>query len=541
MAVHRSRSTVREWLVPSGAPVSDTTMQPPRSLGPEGEPSDASPGAGRARRTWSARHAWWLVALFIVVFAELLLRWAKTRPGYDPYGWLDWGYQTLHGRLDLGGAPSWKPFSYIPNVIYALTGHYALHLWMLTSVAVSLAGAVFAGRIAYRLTVGDRRGEGHAGRFDWPAIAAAVVAGAAVLCIQDGSLSLPGSMSYFHYVLSAQSDSMIVTFCLAAIDMMLAKRLVWSWWLAVYAGLGRPEVWAFTAIFGVWILWRKPNMRWMVIVGGVITAFFWFGVPWITNGKPNVAGQLALKSPRELHNNKIIGTIDRFTGLNYILVEIAALVALILAALRRDRRVLLVAGAAVWWVIVEIGFVLHGFPGVQRYVFEAGALVGVLAGVAVGWLALDARRFHARLPRWIGIPIAVLFVLACLPHVKALADREHRDIVEQRNRTERILQLGSFVQSLGGPSRIEACGGALLNVEYVSIMGWYLHKNTGQIAYQPLKVLKRSNPVIYFILLPNGWLAKPLRPQHAHAAGCASVKGLYVPTAHHPQGVYIRQ
>ena len=522
--------------------MSDTTLQTAQSAEPQDGSSAASSDAGRTRTApWAVRHAWWLVALFIVVFAELLLRWAKTRPGYDPYGWLDWGYQTLHGRLDLGGAPSWKPFSYIPNVVYALTGHYALHLWMLTSVSVSLAGGVFAGRIAYRLTVGERRGEGPSGRYDWPAIAAAVVAGAAVLGIQDGSLSLPGSMSYFHYVLSAQSDSMIVTFCLAAIDMMLARRLAWSWWLAVYAGLGRPEVWAFTALFGVWLLWRKPNMRWMVIAGGVITAFFWFGVPTITNGKPNVAGQLALKSPRELHNNKIIGTIDRFTGLNYILVEIAALLAVVLAALRRDRRVLLVAGAAVWWVIVEIGFVLHGFPGVQRYVFEAGALVGVLAGVAVGWLALDARRFHTSLPRWAGIPIAVIFVLACLPHARSLADREHRDIVAQRNRTERILQLGSFVQSLGGSAKIEACGGALLNVEYVSIMGWYLHRNTGQVAYQPDKVLKRSNPVIYFILLPNGWLAKPLRPQHAKVSGCASVKGLYVPTAHHPQGVYIRQ
>lgn len=517
----------------------DTTLETPHSLHPQGHSPSSEDGAGRTRAPWSARHVWWLVTLGIIVLAELILRWAKTRPGYDPYGWLDWGYQTLHGHLDLGGAPSWKPFSYIPNVVYALTGHYALHLWMLTSVSVSLAGGVFAGRIAYRLTVRDRGEARPAGRGDWPAIAAAVVAGAAVLGIQDGSLSDPGAMSYFHYVLSAQSDSMIVTFCLAAIDMMLARRLAWSWWLGVYAGLGRPEVWAFTGLFGLWILWRKPNMRWMVFAGAVITAFFWFGVPTITNGKPNVAGQLALKSPRQLHHNKIIGTIQRFTGLNFILVEIAALVAVVLAAVRRDRAVLLVAAAAVWWVIVEIAFVLHGFPGVQRYVFEAGALVGVLAGVAVGRLALDARRFHGSLPRWAGIPVAVVFVLACLPHARTLVDREHRDIVHERSRTERILQLGAFISNLGGPSRIEACGGALLNVEYVSIMGWYLHRNTGQIAYQPEKVLKRTNPVIYFQLLPNGWKAQPLRPQHARAKGCASVLGLYVPTAHHPQGVFI--
>jgi hypothetical protein len=481
------------------------------------------------------RHIWWLVGVGIVVLAEILLRWARTRPGYDPYGWLDWGYQTLHGSLNLGGAPSWKPFSYIPNVVFALTGHEALHLWMLTSVSVSLGGAVFAGRIAYRLTAR----EGDAGRRRVPAIVAAIVAGACVLGIQDGSLSLPGSMSYLHYVLSGQSDAMIVTFCLAAVDMFLCGRLGWAWWLLVYAGLGRPEVWPFLVLYGLWILWRRPAMRWMVLAGAVVTLFFWFGIPEITNGKADIAGQLALKSPRELHKNKIVGTIDRYRDLLYLPIELAALIAVGLAVLRRNRTVLILAGVVVLWVFTEVAFVLHGFPGVQRYLFEAAGLTAVLAGVATGWLLLDARHWHASLPRWAGIPVAVVFVAVCLPHAKALADREHKDIVEQRNRTTRIIQLGDYITALGGPARIQACGGALLNVEYVSIAGWYLHKNTGQIAYQPQVVLKRTNPIINFILLPNGWLADPLRPQNAHAAGCASLKSLYVPTALHPGGVLI--
>ena len=91
-----------------------------------------------------------------------------TRPGYDPYGWLDWGYQTLRGSLNLGGAPSWKPFTYLFNVPYAIFGHYALWLWMLTAVSMSLAGAVFGGRIAYQLTGADAEHR-------WAAIAAAIV------------------------------------------------------------------------------------------------------------------------------------------------------------------------------------------------------------------------------------------------------------------------------------------------------------------------------------------------------------------------------
>ena len=78
--------------------------------------------------------------------------WREHRPSYDPYGWLVWGYQTLHLSLDLGGAPSWKPLPYLFTVPFALFGHYELWLWMFTSIAVSLGGAVFAGRIAYRLS-----------------------------------------------------------------------------------------------------------------------------------------------------------------------------------------------------------------------------------------------------------------------------------------------------------------------------------------------------------------------------------------------------
>ena len=82
----------------------------------------------------------------------LILLWAKTRPGFDPYGWLVWGHQTVAGNLNTNAAPSWKPLPYLFTLPYGLFGHYQLWLWMVTSLAVSLAGAVFAGRIAYRLT-----------------------------------------------------------------------------------------------------------------------------------------------------------------------------------------------------------------------------------------------------------------------------------------------------------------------------------------------------------------------------------------------------
>ena len=83
-----------------------------------------------------------------------------------------WGQQTVRGALDTNAAPSWKPLPYLFTVPFAVFGHYQVWLWMITSLAVSLSGVVFAGRIAYRLV------DGEPGR-RYGAIVAAAFAGSA--------------------------------------------------------------------------------------------------------------------------------------------------------------------------------------------------------------------------------------------------------------------------------------------------------------------------------------------------------------------------
>jgi hypothetical protein len=477
-----------------------------------------------------AKYSGWLVALAVVVIAGLVILVTGTRPGYDPYGWLDWGYQTLHGSLNLGGAPSWKPFTYLFDVPYALFGHYGLWLWMLTSVAMSLGGALFGGRIAYRLT--SLRAAEDGGRLETvlaPA-AAAIFAGAAVLGIQE----------YFHYVLSVQSDPMLVTTCLAAIDCFLCGRLRWAWWLGVLTALGRPEVWPFVGLYAIWLWRRQPTMRWMLYVGVLVNAFLWFGVPTITNGRPDIAGQLALRSPRELHSNKIVGTWDRFTALQYWPIEIAAVITIVLAALRRNWTVLVLGAMAVGWVVIEIAFALHGFPGVPRYLFEPAGLTGVLAGVLVGWLLLDLSRWHRAIPRWAGIPVVVLLVAVMIPQAISQIRLEHKDIFHERARTVQINKLAATLNALGGYQHVLTCGHPVVNVEYVSIMAWYTHRNTGVIGYRPLiERYKRRYPIVMFTPLSNGWAVKPYRTPARLRSTCANMTALYVPTARHPGGVLV--
>ena len=480
---------------------------------------------------------------------------AGSRPGYDPYGWLVWGYQTWHASLNLGGAPSWKPFTFLFTVPYSLFGHYALWLWMTTAVGSSLAGCIFAGRIAYRVVAtspvgafsssgGSVRDSSSAtspvGAFSSSggserrsaAIAAAIFAGLALLGIQD----------YMHYVLSFQSDPMLVTVCLATIDCHLSGHPRWAFVLLALASLGRPEVWPFTGCYAIWA-WRTiPAMRWLVGVCLLAIAALWFGVPEITNHRPNIAGQLALKSPRELHSNKVIGTIGRFTALNYFPIELAAVVAVVIAAFKRNLVVLTLAAAAALWVVIEIAFTLHGFPGVPRYLFEPAGVTAALGGIAVGWVVADARRLSAKLPRWSGIPVVVVLVVSLLPGALARARVEHKDLNHERVRTTEINKLAATIDAIGGYKHLRACGRPVMNVEYVSIMAWYIKLDTGYIGYRPQFELKKKYPIVLFTSLPNGWAVHSDRVKPALRASCSNLaNALYVPTARHPNGVLIER
>jgi hypothetical protein len=440
----------------------------------------------------------------LTLFSVALTYWARTRPGFDPYGWLVWGHQTLSASLDTNAAPSWKPLPYLFTVPYALTGHFELRLWMFTATAVALSGSVFAGRIVYRLTDAppERR---------WAAITAAVFAGLAVLGIQD----------YAHYILSSQSDPMIVSLCLGAIDCHLSQRPRAAFVLGVLASLGRPEAWPFLGLYSIW-LWRKrPSTKWLVVAGGVALVLLWFGIPALTSRTPFVSASNALDSGRRLTHGQISGTISRFLGLNELPVELAALAGVALALWRRDRVTLTLAGGIVLWVIIEIGFALHGWPGLARYMFEAGGVVTVLAGVAVGRLLAD-RPPWPWLPSWAGVAVVVVLVASLVPAAVSHARAEHKDLREQRVRTAEINQLSVVVGRLGGAARLRQCGEPLTRLEYQTMLSWTLGENVNRVGFKYGESIANGNPVVLFTPYPTGvgWVVQAM---HQSNPACQSL------------------
>jgi hypothetical protein len=460
-----------------------------------------------------------LVGIAVVVVAFVLVRITNTRPGYDPYGWLNWGYQTWHLNLDLGGAPSWKPLPYFFTVPFALFGHYELWLWMIASAAISLAGAVFAGRIAYQL-VGVEDGDSR------PAWVAAAFAALALLGIQ----------SYTHFILSFQSDTMIVSLCLGAIDQALAGRPRWALAIGTLACLGRPEAWAWLGPWSVWMWFKLPSLRKWLVAAWAFIFFMWFGVPAITNHRPLLAEQLALRSPRELKQNKILGTIHRFTALQWLPVQLAALYATIVAFRRRSWTVLALVAAVIMWVVVETILVLRGLPGVSRYMFEPAALMTVLAGVGLGWIIRDATRVHWRVAKWSGVALVGAVFLILVPAALSRLHDERLDLRHERGRTKVINMLQTAIGRFGGYKHIVYCGEPVTNVEYASILAWDTKLNVGSVGYLPMREIRKGYPIVLFTQLPNGWLAVPIHTPRSRVAACANVNSFWIETPAHPNG-----
>lgn len=511
--------------------MSDSTFQAPPAASAGNLETPSPPRSDRAL-DGVRRYEWWVAGVGLLLLSYVIVRAAGTRPSYDAYGWLVWGYQTLHLNLDLGGAPSWKPLPFLFTVPFELVGTtHAVTLWMVFSTAVALSATIFAARITYRLIAAD----GTDGITRATVIIASALSGVAVLFIDK----------YAHYILSAQSDPMIVTLCLAAVDAHLCGRPRLAFACLVLASLGRPEAWPFAGLYGVW-LWRAiPSARVTVAVGLAVIPVLWFGVPWITNGRPFVAGDLADNSVHRIVGNKFTGTYHRYSGLTLLPIKLMALVAVGIAVARRNRTVLGLAAAAALWAIVELAFALHGWPALPRYMFESAAIQCVLAGVGIGWVALALRDLLAPagargVARWVSVPVALVLALAVVPGAIGRIRSDNQDLTLEHWRTTQIARLANTIVAVGGRRHIVACGRPVTYVGLVSALAYFVRLNVGIVGHMPKQDLHGHRPIVLFTPGASGWT---LRTAHLHRhmrLRCAGLNATVIFSRSHAGGQVVR-
>jgi hypothetical protein len=313
--------------------------------------------------------------------------------------------------------------------------------------------------------------------------------------------------------------------CLGAIDCHLSGRPRWAFVLAVLASLGRPEVWLFAGLYTLWAWRATPSMRPLIAAGVLLLVLLWFGIPALTSRTPFVAAANALDSGRRLQNDQVLGTIGRFLDLHAAPLEIAALLSVALALLRRDWVTLVLAGAVVAWIVVEIAFVLHGWPGLGRYMFEAAGVMVVVAAIFIGRvlsepLPLPSAR-PSTIPGWIAPALVALIVISLVPTAISRARTEHKDLRTQRVRTDQINRLGSTINELGGAARFRPCGEPLTRLEDQSLLAWTLRRNVSAIGFKYGPAIASGRAIVLFTPRSEpGW---EVQARHQQLARCRTL------------------
>jgi hypothetical protein len=448
---------------------------------------------------------WWSVVALAVLLASIAwIELTEMRPSYDAFGWLVWGRQVLHWDLNTDGAPSWKPLTLMFTLPYALAGpNPQVWLWMITATAGALAGAVFAARIAFRLTGSS------AGR-RWPAFVAAGFAAAAVLGI-DG---------YSQQVLIANSDPLIVTLFLAAIDSHLSGRPRLAFALLLLVALGRPEGWAFAGLYAICLVRARRCNVLIAVLAVAAIPLAWFLVPALTSHSWFISADLARGSANVLHRNKILGVLGRLRGLYEWPMQAAVLFAIVLALVRRERVWLTLAGVALLWILVEIALTFRGLPAPSRYLMEPAAVLVTLAGGAIGWTLAQSPGRGGALMRWVP-PIAVALLVASLvPAARSRARVTHGELHVAHHAALEFRRLEEVISAGGGAKRIKSCGQPVTLVGYQSEVAWALDMNVGNVGFKPGKSIQEGIPIVVFKPHESGWQLRPFHLRPADSARC---------------------
>jgi hypothetical protein len=406
---------------------------------------------------------------------------APAAPTYDPWAWIIWGREILHLDLSTVDGPSWKPLPVLLTTPFAAFGSLAPELWLFVARAATIAGVVMLFRLGRRL------GGVPAG------VAAAVPYALAPWTVRNGAMG--------------NSEGVLVALALGAVERHLDGKPRAAFALAVGAALLRPETWPFVGLYGLWLLWREPRARALVVAGFAALPALWLLPEWWGSGDLLRAMHRA-QNPRgnspAFADDPVRAVLDQFQ-LMFTTPVRAGIVALGLALLlvlvrrgpsRREVAVLgtLVLGAALW--VLEVALMTSdGFSGNIRYLVMPAAIVCLAAGAGIGWLAraaLGRRRVDTGA---LALTLGAVAAIAFANPARETLPNDVRAITYQARLSDALPDL---VARAGGAARLRTCGDAYTGPFQVPVVAWNLHLHTTQVSsLVPVRpaVLFRVRPV----------------------------------------------
>ena len=472
------------------------------------------------------------LAAFAVAAAGFSLLIPST-PSYDPWAWLVWGREIVHINLQTTGGPSWKPLPVIFTTLFAPLGKAAPDLWLVVARAGAVAAAVMTFKLAWRVTrnlLPTGVGRGSRWALVAPALAGVIAAG-----------SLINSRGFISDNALGYSEGLMTALVLIALDRHLSGARRQAFAVGFAAALDRPELWLFWGPYGLYLWWKDPGARKLVIALFALIPVLWF-LPELWGSGHLFRGVNRAQHPRS--NSPAFAKCPFCTELSkhawptvLMRVKVVAIVAVLAAAaglLRTGRhfhRASVAAGGGVerpgrvarltlvvagvigfgWWAGIALE-TQAGFSGNDRYLVLGVALVSIAGGVGWGRLAQSVarlltlvreRRLPAGAPRLLGAPgvatiagfaVSVALFLAVPPWIgKNVINlpATHRALVYQAHLRE---DAATAVRELGGPQRILSCGDVMTEGFQVPMLAWTLGVHTLIVRASPLSTSHPGPP-----------------------------------------------
>jgi hypothetical protein len=407
-------------------------------------------------------------ALGCLVLGAISAAILPTVPSYDPWAWISWGREVTDPHLSFAitGGPSWKPLPVMFTTIWALFGSAAAPtLWVITARAGGFLGMVAAYLLASRLISRGGRGP------RWAAVAAGLIAAAGILITQD----------YWDEMFRGTSEPMEIATALWAVLAFLDGRPGWAFGFGVATSLLRPEAWPLVILYALWLWWKQPQLRVLVVLGLISIPFFWFVPPWVGSGQPFLAAIHAEEYNGGLGSHPLIGVLGRGIDIQLLPVLLAGIVAPLFAWFDKPRDWLVLAlagGAVVWWVIV-VAMTLDGYPGLERFYLPAAGITCVLAGVGIVRLAGLVARSSAP----VGMVATAVLVAIMIPFVGGRINQASAEEHIASQAVTRLDQMTAAVAAVGGHPGVFPCKSsfAAVNHSIQTALAWKLHVTLGRV------------------------------------------------------------
>jgi hypothetical protein len=465
-----------------------------------------------------------------VVIAALSLLIPST-PSYDPWAWLVWGHEIIHFDLHTTGGPSWKPLPMLFTTLFAVFGKGQPDLWLIVARAGALMAVAMVFKLAWRLARDLVAGMSEpSGAIRWMWLIAPLLAG----LIAAGSLANSGGFISDNAL--GYSEGLATALALIAVDSYMDGARQRAFVVGFFAALDRPELWFLWGPYGLYLFWRDPGARKLVLGMFALIPVLWF-LPELWGSGHLLRGVTRAQHPRS--NSAAFAkcpvcTVFKKEAWPAVLnrVKIPGIIALFVAAFGlwrtraswwrhagpvdrgiRARAWLVGLGlfGLLWWL--GIAFETQaGFSGNNRYLVLGTAPVAIAGGVAWGWFSRTLADWICRLAGLLGsgfrrltapaftvsagVVIAVALFLAVPPWIgKNIISlpRTHHALVYQAHLRE---DLNVAVQRAGGRQAILKCGPVMTEGFQVPMVAWALGVRTLGVEAPPTKIAGPPWPAV---------------------------------------------